>query len=61
MDMLIKIAIGAAAMAFVMAVISSVFASGQVLGVVPEAYSRASSNLALLAIAATVCLNRKPG
>jgi len=61
MDMLIKIVIGAAAMAFVMAVVSSVFASGQVFGVMPEAYSRASSNLALLAIAAAVCLNRKPG
>jgi hypothetical protein len=59
MEMLIKAMIAAAALAFVLAVVGSAFTSGHVLGIGAEAYSRASNNLALLAIAAAVCLTGK--
>ena len=48
--------VGLSALAFLMAVLASAFADGSLFGTLPEAYSRASSNLALLAIACTVAL-----
>jgi hypothetical protein len=50
--------IGLAALAFILAVLGSLF-EASLLGTSPEAYSRASTNLALLAIAATVCLKNE--
>jgi hypothetical protein len=50
MDILIKTMIGLAALAFVMAVAGSTFISSGFLGIQPEGYSRACSNLALIAI-----------
>ncbi|MFQ5418261.1 MAG: hypothetical protein ACE5FL_14645 [Myxococcota bacterium] len=61
MEMLIKATIGAAALAFVLAVFSSAAVGGSMFGVLPEAYSRACTNLALLAIAASVALDGKAG
>lgn len=49
MSALPKLLLALALVAFVLAVVASRFA-GPVLGVPPEAYSRACSNLALLAI-----------
>jgi hypothetical protein len=49
MSTLAKTLIGLAALAFVLAVVASF--SGPILRTQPEAYSRASTNLALLAIA----------
>ena len=51
--------IGLAALAFILAVLGSLFDSS-ILGTAPEAYSRASANLALLAIAVSVCLKHGP-
>ena len=56
MQNLIKGLIGLAAVAFVLAVVGSLGLLDPILGVSPEAFSRASNNLALLAIAASVCL-----
>jgi hypothetical protein len=52
--------VGAAGVAFILAVMGSAY-FGEVLGTSPEAYSRASNNLALLAIAAWLCLKGKAG
>jgi hypothetical protein len=49
MSNLVKALIGLSALAFVLAVVTHFV--GQVVGTEPEAYSRASTNLALLAIA----------
>ena len=55
-----KILIGLAALAFVLAVISSL--AGELLPTPPEAFSRASTNLALIAIALLLLdRNRGPG
>ena len=51
MENVLKILVGLAAVAFLMAVIGSAFTSGPILGTRPEAFSRASSNLALIVIA----------
>ncbi len=53
MSIVSKILIGLASLAFLPAVFSVVF--WPVFGVVAEAYSRASSNLALIAIALLLC------
>ena len=58
MGILIKLVIGAAALAFVLAVVATVGVEGKVLGVTPEGYSRACSNLALLAIAGSLCCGK---
>ena len=50
MDILLKLLIGAAAVAFFIAVFGSIF-NIDLLGVDPEGYSRASNNIALIAIA----------
>jgi hypothetical protein len=49
MSTLVKALIGLAALAFVLAVVTHF--AGPIAGTRPEAYSRASTNLALLAIA----------
>jgi hypothetical protein len=46
-----------AAAAFVLAVVSSFF--GPILGVWPEAFSRAANNIALIAIALTLLSDRR--
>ena len=51
MSNILMILVGLAALTFVLAVLSSLLGGGQLLGTPPEAYSRASTNLALLAIA----------
>ena len=58
MQNVLKGLIGLAALAFVLAVLGSLF-DVSLLGTPPEAYSRASTNLALLAIAASVCLKHE--
>ena len=50
--------IGLAALAFVLAVVTNF--SGSILGTPPEAYSRASTNLALLAIALVLTFGATP-
>jgi ABC-type amino acid transport system permease subunit len=58
MSNLVKALIGLAALAFVLAVVASF--SGPVLGTVAEAYSRASNNLSLLAIALVLTFGGTP-
>ena len=55
MDNAIKALIGLAALAFFLAIVGSL-GVGSILGTSPEAFSRASNNLVLLAIALSVCL-----
>lgn len=59
MQIVIKGMVGAAGLAFLLALIGSAIFSGDILGTAPEAFSRACSNLALLAIASSLCLNGK--
>ncbi len=54
MEMIIKGLIGLSALAFVLAVIGAAVLSGPILGIHPEGFSRACTNLALLAIALSV-------
>lgn len=54
MSTLVKALIGLAALAFVLAVLTHF--AGPILNTQPEAYSRASTNLALLAIALVLTL-----
>jgi hypothetical protein len=61
MQMAIKGMLGLAGLAFLLAVIGSALFSGPILGIYPEAFSRACNNLALLAIASWLCLNGKAG
>ena len=56
METLIKGLIGLSALAFVLAVAQNLVLPTTIFGVVPEGFSRASNNLALLAIALSVCL-----
>ena len=58
MSNLVKALIGLAALSFVLAVVTSF--SGSILGTSPEAYSRASTNLALLAIALVLTFGGTP-
>ena len=60
MDKLIKGLIGIAALAFVIAVLGAVLRF-DLLGVGPEGYSRACSNLVLIAIALSLGFNRSKG
>ena len=57
MEHILKGLIGLAALAFVLAVICSL-TQYFILGISPEAYSRASSNLALLAIALAIGIKK---
>ena len=50
MRILIWLLIGLSALAFVLAVVSVLF-TGRIMGISPEAFSRACANLALIAIA----------
>ena len=59
MDNVIKGMVALAGLAFVLATIGSLVFSGPILGTQPEAFSRASSNLALLVIAWVVCVERR--
>ena len=59
MQIAIKGLVGLAGLAFLLAVISSAIISSPILGTSPEAFSRACTNLALLAIASSLCLNGK--
>lgn len=54
MDMISKGLIGLSALAFILAVVGAAIFAGPVFGIPPEAFSRACSNLALLAIALSV-------
>ncbi len=54
MEMIIKGLIGLSALAFVLAVIGAAVLSGPILGIHAEGFSRACTNLALLAIALSV-------
>ena len=58
MDNVIKILIGLTALAFILAVIGSL-TDFFLLGVSPEAYSRASNNLGIIAIALSLLLKNK--
>ena len=61
MDTVAKVLIGVAAVAFVLAVIASL-GGGKIMDVQAEAFSRASNNLALIAIALLLLdRNRGPG
>jgi ABC-type amino acid transport system permease subunit len=57
MSTLVKALIGLAALAFVLAVVASF--SGPIVNTQAEAYSRASSNLALLAIALVLAFGHR--
>jgi hypothetical protein len=61
MQIAIKAMVGLAGLAFVLAVICSAILSGPILGIPAEGFSRACTNLALLAIASSVCLDGKAG
>ncbi len=56
MRILAVVLIGLSALGFLLAVISMPLVGGPILGVNPEAFSRVSTNLALLAIALGVWL-----
>jgi ABC-type amino acid transport system permease subunit len=58
MGSLVKALIGLSALAFVLAVVSSF--SGPIFHTIAEAYSRASTNLALLAIALVLTYGGTP-
>jgi ABC-type amino acid transport system permease subunit len=58
MSSLVKALIGLSALAFVLAVVSSF--SGPIFHTIAEAYSRASTNLALLAIALVLTYGGTP-
>jgi hypothetical protein len=60
MENIIKGLIGLAVLAFLLAVIDSVFFDTPLLGIHPEGYSRSCSNLALIAIALSVGWKVKP-
>jgi hypothetical protein len=59
MSNLVKALIGLAALAFVLAVLAHF--AGPIVRTQPEAYSRASSNLALLAIALVLTFGSRVG
>lgn len=54
MSAIVRVLIGLSALAFVLAVIGTAF-TGPILTIQPEALSRACSNMALIAIAVTLC------
>ena len=58
MQNIIKVLIGLSALAFVLAVIWT-FVGAAIWGGLAEAFSRACNNLALIAIALTVCFKEK--
>ena len=50
-----KILVGLSALAFVLAVIGALFVGSSILGVAAEGYSRACTNLVLIALALSFC------
>ena len=50
-----KILVALSILAFVLAVIGALFMSSTILGVASEGYSRACTNLALIALALSIC------
>ena len=59
MSNIIKALIILACLAFVLAIIEALFGFF-IIGVRPEGFSRACTNLLLIAIALTVCLKKEP-
>ena len=59
MQGLTKLLVGLSALAFVLAVIGALFGPATILGVAPEGFSRACSNLALIAIAVSICFKSR--
>ncbi len=55
MQILVKILIVLAALTFLMGGIQVIFPVSPIMDIYPESFSRASSNLALIAIALSVC------
>ncbi len=55
MDNLAKALIVLSVIAFVLAVVATLAGGGKILGVSPEAFSRACTNLALIAIGWVIC------
>ena len=55
MQNLMNILVGLSVLAFALAVIVALFIPGGLIGVTPEGYSRACSNLALISIALHFC------
>ncbi len=58
MEYINKALIGLSALSFLVAVIGTLFA-GRIMGVPPEAFSRACTNLALIAIGLSICFKEK--
>lgn len=58
MSKIIQLLIGLAILAFVLGVIAVIFPAFQILHIMPESYSRGSNNLALLAIALSLCCKK---
>jgi len=58
MEYINKALIGLSALGFLVAVIGTVSAS-KIMGVPPEAFSRACTNLALIAIGLSICFKEK--
>lgn len=58
MDLFIKGLIGLAGLAFLLAAAASLVL-GQILTIPPESFSRACTNLALIAIALSVCVKHR--
>ena len=55
MEGIIKIVVGLSIVAFLLAVIGVLFVGSDIAGVPPEGYSRACTNLALIALAMNFC------
>ena len=53
-----KVLVGLAGLAFILAVIGSAF-TGPIMGVTAEGFSRACTNLALIAIALSLCFKEE--
>ena len=58
MQYITKVLIGLSAIAFLLAVIGTLF-SFPIMGVAPEAFSRACTNLALIAIGWSICFKEQ--
>ena len=58
MEYINKTLIGLSALGFLLAVIGTLF-GGRIMGVPPEAFSRACTNLALIAIGLSICFKEK--
>jgi len=58
MESLSKVLVCLSAIAFILAAVGVLFATDKIMGVVPEAFSRACSNLALLSIAIVITFGK---